>query len=259
MGTLSAEQPPVLWQIGISHYAEKVRWTLAHKRVDHVRRSTPPGLHIPVALWLSRGGSVTFPVLQIDGRNIGDSTEAIAVLEALHPEPALYPADPEQRRRALELEDFFDEELGPHTRLLPFHELMGEPKLFGELAAEAVPGPLAKAKPVLGAYARAYTSVRWGARDEEAAAAARAGIVAALDRVEAEIGANGGDYLVGEDFTVADLTAASLFVPLVGPEGGPIPPEQPLPAAYEEFRDSLSGRPGYLWVKEMYRRHRTVN
>ena len=69
---------------------------------------------------------------------------------------------PEERARALELEDWFDEKLGPHARLLPFHDLIQEPELFAEIAAESVPGPLGKAKPVVGAYARAYTSMRWG-------------------------------------------------------------------------------------------------
>jgi glutathione S-transferase len=256
MGAPPGDSRPVLWQIDISHYSEKVRWALEHKRVDHVRRSPFPGMHIPIALWLSGGEAKTFPILQLDGRTIADSTAAIAVLEESVPEPALYPADPEQRRRALALEDYFDEELGPHARLLPFHELIGDPELFGELAAQAVPGPLGDAKGLISAYARTYTRVRWGAGSDAAAAAARAGIVAAFDRLEAELEANGGDYLVGENFSVADLTAAALFYPIVSPEGGPLPPGQPMPASFETFRESLSDRAGFTWVEETFRRHR---
>ena len=57
-------------------------------------------------------------MLELDGRCIGDSTSIIAGLEERYPEPALYPADPGERRRALELEEFFDEELGPYIRRL---------------------------------------------------------------------------------------------------------------------------------------------
>ena len=58
------------------------------------------------------------------------------------------PPTPDERRRALELEDFFDEELGPHARLLPFHELIKEPeRLRRGRRRAAVPGPLGKAKP----------------------------------------------------------------------------------------------------------------
>jgi glutathione S-transferase len=46
-------------------------------------------------------------------RPIGDSTRIIEVLERRYPDPALYPSDPDERRRALEIEEFWDEELGP--------------------------------------------------------------------------------------------------------------------------------------------------
>ncbi|MDX6622925.1 MAG: glutathione S-transferase [Solirubrobacterales bacterium] len=256
MGALSEDSRPVLWQLDISHYSEKVRWALDFKQVDHLRRSPFPGMHIPIALWLSGGEAKTFPVLQLDGRTIADSTAAIAALEEFEPEPALYPSDPAERERALALEDYFDEQLGPHARLLPFHELISEPDLFAELAAQSVPPPLNKAKGLVGAYARGYTRIRWGAANGEAAAAARAGIVSAMDRLELELAANGGDYLVGESFSVADLTAASLFYPIVGPEGAPIPPGQPMPLGFERFRESLSRRPGFTWVEETFRRHR---
>lgn len=42
----------------------------------------------------------------------------------------------------------------------------------------------------------------------------------ALDRLESEPGQK--QYLVGERFTVADLTAAALFYPLVMPPEGPL-------------------------------------
>ncbi|MGN6588033.1 MAG: glutathione S-transferase family protein [Solirubrobacterales bacterium] len=248
-------QKPVLWQIEISHYSEKARWALDYKEIDHVRRSPLPGTHIPIALALTRGAQPTFPVLQMDGRTIGDSTAIIAALEAKHLDLPLYPSKPEERARALELEDYFDEQLGPHTRFLTFHELINEPEVFAAVASEAVPGPLGQVRPLVGAYARTFTSLRWGARDTEKAALAREKIIAALDRLEEELDAN-GEFLVGDRFSVADLTAASLFYPLVLPPEGPVSPDAPRPPALERFRESLSTRPGYRWVEETFRRHR---
>lgn len=248
---------PVLIQLDISHYSEKIRWALGHKRVPHVRRSPLPGSHMPISFALTRGESITLPLLRLDGRTIADSTAILAALEQRFPEPPLYPADPEQRRHALALEDFFDEELGPHARLLPFHELTNEPEMFAEVAAAAVPGPLDKAKGLVGLYARTYTGLRFGVRDEAAAATAREKIVAALDRLEAELEANGGgEFLVGDSFSVADLTAASLFYPVVGPDEGPLPVDIPTPPALERFRAEIGDRPGYVWVEETFRRHR---
>src|SRR4051812_50186458 len=100
---MGASGQPILWHIVISHYSEKARWALDHKGVEHERRAPVPGAHIPVALWLTRGRHYTFPVLELDGRHIGDSTAMIAALEERFPEPALYPADAGERRRALEL------------------------------------------------------------------------------------------------------------------------------------------------------------
>ena len=252
-----SDDKPTLIQLDISHYSEKVRWALDYKQVPHVRRSPLPGTHIPISFALTRGKSVYLPLLRMDGRAIADSTAILAAIEERYPDPPLYPADPEQRRRALELEDFFDEELGPAARLLPFHELTNEPAMFAEVAAAAVPGPLGKAKGLVGLYARTYTGLRFGVRDEAAAVTAREKIVGALDRLEAELTANGdGEFLAGESFSVADLTAASLFYPVIGPDEGPLPADTPTPPGLERFRDEIRDRPGYIWVEETFRRHR---
>jgi glutathione S-transferase len=209
-----------------------------------------------VALWLTRGAQHTFPVLTLDGRHIGDSTAIIAALEQRHPEPALYPADPEERRRALALEDFFDEELGPHTRLLAWHELLNDRDRFRLVVEGTVAAPLRRLGGLMTFYARVFTELRFGAADPKAAQLARTKILAALDRLDAELAASGSGYLVGDRFTVADLTAASLFYPLVLPVDGPTAGQAGAPAGLEEFRAPLRERPGFVWVEEMFRRHR---
>ena len=251
----TSELRPTLWHISVSHYSEKARWALDHKQIPHTRRAVAvPGLHIPASIWMTRGASHTYPVLEIDGRRIGDSTEIIAALEERFPDRPLYPTDPEQRRRALELEDFFDEELGPHLRLLAFHELGNDPERFEAVIERTTPGPLTRIGGGAVAYARTYTGLRFGVRSEEAAEVARAKIVAALDRLEAELGSD--EYLVGDSFGVADLTAAALFYPLVLPDEGPLAGDEPPPAGLAEFRAPFEERPGYRWVEETFRRHR---
>ena len=116
--------PPVLWQFRFSHFNEKARWALDWKGIAHVRRSLLPGFHVPRVLWMT--GQRSLPVLVLDRETIHDSTRIIERLERLRPEPALYPADAGARRRALALEDFFDEELGPHVRRALFYELLPE-------------------------------------------------------------------------------------------------------------------------------------
>lgn len=247
---------PTLWHLPLSHYSEKARWALDYKRVPHRRRAAVvPGAHMVAAMWLTRDpGNFTFPVMEIDGAIVADSSEIIAALETRFPEPPLYPADPEQRRHALALEEFFDEELGPYIRQLAFHELGNDPERFETVVARTVPGPLGRNAAGAAAYARAFTRLRFGARSDAAAEISRAKVLAALDRLEDELG--DGEYLVGDSFTVADLTAAALFYPLVLPENGPLPTDEPAPAGLERFREPLRERRGFRWVEETFRRDR---
>ena len=198
----------VLWHLPLSPYSEKVRWALDYKGVPHARRAAVPGLHIPVALALTRGSSWTLPVMALDDGYIADSTAIVAALEERHPDPPLYPADPAERRRALELEDWFDEQLGPSVRRFSLHAMRTDREQFDELASRQLPKPLRRYRGFAGAYGRAYTGARFQTVSDTRADAARQNILAAFDHLESELG--GGEYLVGGRLTVADLTAAGL-------------------------------------------------
>ena len=43
----AATDDPLLWHLPISHYSEKVRWTLDYKAVPHRRRPVTPPAHMP--------------------------------------------------------------------------------------------------------------------------------------------------------------------------------------------------------------------
>jgi glutathione S-transferase len=246
------ENLPVLWQLEISHYNEKARWALDHKRIPHIRRSLLPGVHILVAKRLTGGGETT-PVLTLDGRSIGDSTRIIAALEERWPQPPLYPADPEHRRRALELEEFFDEQLGPHIRRAVYHVLLDHPELVVPLFVHGQRLP--RRLLIRSAFPLMRVGMRWRLSvNAEAAQNSREMCVAAMDRLEAELGRSG--YLVGDSFTVADLTAAALFYPVVRPAAFPYPSVTAVPEAGRDFLDALARRPGGRWVADMYERHR---
>jgi glutathione S-transferase len=242
---------PVLWHLKASHYNEKVRWALDYKRVPHERRALHAGFHERKAKRLS-GGSTT-PILEVDGDAIGDSTRIIERLERDHPEPPLYPADPEERRRALELEDFFDEELGPYTRKLLMHHLMDDPELFG---ATFTPD-LDRLRTFVArrAWGRISKSIRAQFEiDDEGVAHAFAKLRAAGERFRAEVGAGG--HLVGEGFTVADLTLAALMSPIVAPEQFPYDQPQRGHPRMAPVRDAVEESGLGDWTRETYARHR---
>ncbi len=242
----------VLWHIELSHYSEKARWALDFKGIPHQRRVPIPGLHGLRAMVLTRGAQRRLPVLNLDGRRIGDSTAIIAALEEHTPDPPLYPADPGERARALELEDWFDEQLAPALRRFLWHHTLPD---TDAVAASIFTSPHPVRERVLRATAPvARTAVR---RDyditDESAEQGREGIVAAMDRLESELQPSG--YLVGEGFTVADLAAASLFTPVLAPPERPYAPPTLTPPLMD-LREELSARPGGEWVAQMYARHR---
>ncbi len=249
----NVEGVPVLWQLQISHYVEKVRWALDYKRVPHIRRSLLPGVHIRETKRMT-GDTSTVPVLTIDGQSIGDSTRIIAAIEQRWSQPPLYPDDPALRRRALELEEFLDEELGPHVRRAFYHEVLPHPELLVPLFTHGDPvaaQALRQALPALCAGIEQRFAIT-----AETAAESRAKTAAAMDRLERELSAS--EFLVGDFFTVADLTAAALFYPVLRPVEFPYPmvADDDLSDSWRAFHDSLAQRPGGRWVAAIYRRHR---
>ena len=243
---------PVLWHIEISHFNEKVRWALDLKGVPHVRRQVTPGLQQVRAFRQAR--AQTTPILQLDGQGIADSSRILEEIERRWPDPPLYPADASERQRALEIEGFFDEEVGHDLRRVIFDSLMTEPQTF----LDTLYGPdhprmklLRRIQPVLTPVVRARFSIK-----PERVERSEAKVHAAFDRLERELQPSG--YLVGDSFGVADLTAAAILSPLVVPPQFPyikLPAEARPPAA-REFRDSLKDRQGFKWVLDMYERHR---
>jgi glutathione S-transferase len=244
-------EPPVLWHLKVSHYNEKARWTLDFKDVPHVRKAVIAGTQAKVAAKLT-GGSTT-PILELDGRAIGDSTDIIAALETSHPDPPLYPADPAGREQALALEDFFDEELGPYARQLAMYHLLPDAKLFlGAFAPDLRGAQLVAARAAFPALRRGV--VKQFSLDDEHVARAFEKLRVAGERRAAEAGPSG--YLVGDTFTVADLTLAALLSPLATPEQFPYPQPQRDDPRFEPVREAMAEAELLDWVREMYARHR---
>ncbi len=241
---------PVLWHLRISHYNEKVRWALDHKRVPHVRRAPLPGLHPLVARAVSHDR--TLPVLVIDGEAFSDSTRIIAELERRWPQPSLYPSDPEDRTRALALEDYFDEHLGPQIRRLLFFLLFSDAALSGTVLMGPDDERRARFMSAAFAGARPFVAHYYGVSADRADDA-RAAVEASLDRVQQELDSSG--YLVGDQFTVADLTAASLLAPIVRPVEFAGRAERFTPEA-QALVDDLGDHPTFDWVRTMFAQHR---
>ncbi|HEX2234267.1 MAG TPA: glutathione S-transferase C-terminal domain-containing protein, partial [Thermoleophilaceae bacterium] len=176
-----------------------------------------------------------------------------AALEQLRPDPPLYPADPEARRRALELEEYFDEELGPYVRPLATHYMLRDGGLFLSAFAPDLPRGrrgLARATfPLLRRRVRASMGI-----DERAVELAFDKVRAAGELFQRELSPSG--YLVGDGFSVADLTLAALVAPVVAPPQFPYPQPQRGHELLEPVRRPLAESGLQGWTLRIYASHR---
>ena len=242
----------LLIQFPYSHYNEKARWALDWKRVPHVRRSLLPGPHALTVRRLT--GATQVPVLRLEGEVVAGSARIVEALEGRYPDPPLYPSDPEQRRRALEIQSWFDEEVGPRVRQAIFAVFLREPAYVVRLFASERP-PLARAL-----YRASFPLVRLAMRSSMGLGApgavprAHATTREALDFVAKHAGPGG--HLVGDRFSVADLAAASLLAPVVSPPDSAMALPEPMPAAFRSLLAGWADHPGVAWLLERYRKDR---
>jgi glutathione S-transferase len=241
---------PVLWHFPISHYNEKVRWALDWKRVAH-RRVALGASYLLRAWWAS--GTPKLPVLYFDDGPVGDSTRIIAELEERFPDPPLYPPDPAERERALALEDYFDETIGDPVRSVVVGNLTRrDPRDAIDAIATSMPQVARMAHAIRPVFKLFYY---WRHHIDDAAIDAAPGIIeAGFDRIEAELG--DGAYLVGDRFSVADLTAAALLGPVVRPPELEYPLAGTMPEPVEALRARLAKRPAWDWILGIWQRHR---
>jgi glutathione S-transferase len=251
-----SEARRVLHQFPISHYCEKTRWHLDLKRLDYRLRNLLPGVH-GVVNW-KVAGLRTVPVLVDNGRAVGDSTAIALYLEEQYPEAPLLPRDPTERARVLETEAYFDETLGPAVRSWVYGSALGTPRMVRMLFFRGYDTLTRAAGPVLMGGVLEREIRRMYRLDDARIAEASRQIDEAAARIEQLIDGDPSRYLVGGGLTLADITAASLLAPLVGP------PESPWtgfsgPAVLPIRRQALLARPAGQWVLARYANDRRSN
>jgi glutathione S-transferase len=242
---------PLLWHIPLSHFNEKVRWALDYKSIEHRRRVL--GANYLVRAWRATGQG-QLPILWLDGRAIHDSTHIIAALEERYPDPPLYPANEALRRRALALEDELDEGLGPALRAAIVTPLFrNDPEVaLRVLTTGMPPEAYRRLRPLLRVFPT-YYRFRHGVSDAKLETD-RATVAAALDQIEQQ--RSGRAYLVGDVFSVADLTAAALLGALLQPPEIQYPLQVELPPYLQDYRAALLEHPAAQWAVGIYRLHR---
>ena len=200
----------ILYGASISPFVRKVLAFAAEKGIE--LETKPLGLGSDDPDFLAASPFRKIPALQDGDFRIADSSAIIHYLDALKPDPALIPSDPQARARTIWYDEFADTILFECGRTMFFNRLVAPRflKREGDLAA--------------------------------ADKAEREQLPGILDYLESVAPVEG--YLIGDSLTLADISVASPFVNLrhIGVALG----DRPKLVAYVE---RILSRPSFkLWV-----------
>ena len=242
-----------LLQFRYSPYNEKVRWALDLKRVPHRRESLLPGPHMGRVRKLT--GRTMTPVLLTDGGAIDGSTRIVEWLDAHHPAPRLLPAASVERAEALALVRRFDHDIAPRGRRAVLQALLGSPRYFARVFADGKPAWVqlgyAAIVPLAASLIRKGNGISGEAAVADGLQAFEQGLNLVAERTQ-----GGADYLVGDAFSIADITAASVLAVCVDPPDSPMTRPLPQAPAFAALVASFATHPGAAWVRRIYSRHR---
>jgi glutathione S-transferase len=222
-----------LFGLPASHPSLAAELMLRHKGLDYRRIDLVAAVHRPVLRALGFDG-ITVPAVKLDGAKL-QGTGAIALaLDALIPDPPLFPDDPERRAAVIEAESWGDEVLQPVPRRVIWNALKRDRSTIGtylEGSRTGIPRPVAMvAAPAVAAMARRLNRATDGnvRRDLDA-------LPGMLDRVDEliERGVIGAPERNAADFQIA--TSLSLLLTM------------------DDVRPMIEGRPAERLAREVVR------
>jgi glutathione S-transferase len=181
----------------LSPFVRKVAVVLAEKGLTYEPKRGGPGSTDPEFLAASPFAKI--PVLDDGGFILPDSTAIAVYLDAQYPDPALIPADPRARGQAMWFDEFGDTIFAASGLKILFNRLVG-PKLLGKPGDEAIALEGEAELPRIFAY------------------------------IESVAPADG--WLVGDAFSLADITVASMLCTLGYVGHGPDTAAYPKTAAW---------------------------
>ncbi|MAC15724.1 MAG: glutathione S-transferase family protein [Alcanivorax sp.] len=242
----------ILYQFPISHYCEKSRWQLDHKGLAYRTVNLLPVTHRVRTQWLARTNTV--PLLRDGKRRVSDSTKIAYYLEKYYPDQPLLPKAGDARARVIELEQQFDR-YGVHVRRWVYGQILDRSEVMTALVGDCgLPGPLERlAKPLVReAIRRGY------AINPQRVMRSEQRVEEALVLLESELKKGQGQYLVGDRFSLADITAASMLAPLISPQGSPwdLFDETTLSPTLRKQMENWRARPAGKWLLAMYAQDR---
>jgi glutathione S-transferase len=233
-----------LYQFPCSHFCAKVRWALAYKALRYRAVNLLPGFHIRTVRM--RALRNTVPLIEHDGLAVQDSAAIITYLDRTFPEPPLTPTTAAAASEALEWERYLDAELGVTLRLWFYHHTLPDRRRTLSFLLEGAPWygrPLFTMMfPKLRRTMRRYLRI-----DTATAAAAEQRMRVVFDRLERQIATR--EFLAGDMFSRADLSAGALLSPLLLPSDAQA--LRDFAPGVLELRQELQQRRLWAWARQV--------
>jgi len=239
--------------IPISHFCEKARWALERAGLLYVEDA-----HLQVFHYLAtlrRCAGFTVPVLVHAGGVINESSDILHWVDAAHPSKnPLFPRA--VRSEVEELVRELDRDLGPSGRLWMYAQLLPYRELLERYGCTGVPQWQRRAVPLTFPLIGQMLSRGLGIT-EQSEADALIEVTRIFDGVAERLG-DGRQFLVGDAFSAADLTFASLSAPLLLPRnyGVPLPDVDELPHGCAEQIRHWRQHPAGKFALRMFEQER---
>lgn len=247
-----------LYTFAISHFSEKIRWTLDASGLSFTEVVMTPTLHVVPALRMGGQGETTLPILEVRlpggaVEHIQDSTQILQWLDQHLGPLAVMPRHVGLNEEIMDIEERFDAIGKDVARYLYNATLDDDDRIIGMWTQHANRQQARLVRLF-------YPLTRWIFRrrlriNAEAAAQSAERIQQALAWLDGRL-SDGRHYLVGQQFSVADITAASILAPLACPDQHPI-------YGTTQFRQGAAHSPAWLgnrpcveWVRRVYKTHR---
>lgn len=238
-----------LFQFPISHYCEKARWALDHKQIPYQAINLIPGLHLKPTKKLGVRSSV--PILQHNDKVVAGSSQIIDHLETLKPQNPLTFDNELLNKQVVDWEAILDSTAGINVRLAAYHVLLEHPEIVKPFFTHQ--GPWYGSLFVSFAFNKLSKTMRKLMNiNQQTFDSGKQSLHLLLDKLSEHY--SHSEFLVGDRFSRADLTAAALFAPLVMPQGYGLNWPNKVPEDYQELLNEFSEK--LSWVEPLYQKYR---
>jgi len=245
---------PVLKIFAISHYCEKARWALDYSKVEYRIELLAPGSHIKIARSLGLEDT-TLPILVTDEATIQGSSQIIDWAEAHKADTDVRLNPDVDLELCRQIEQRLDQRFGVHVRRYYYSEaLTQQPQTVRPMFTDGLPWHqkmvLRFAWPQICKY-----MIRGMDLGVEQGLESRQVVDTELTWID-EMLADGRQFLLGDRFSRADLSAASLIATLALPAAHPTYNKLQIPAGVANDLASWQDRRSLQWVREIYQQYR---